>query len=102
MPRQYRAGLAIIPGDVLPLPFGEAVKKHAAMTGAVGDQHAITAGAASPWPRDALLDDTPAQIGIDKPPLCTRNRLAQAVVVNSLVSGQPHEPSGFKTLNQPP
>ena len=37
------------------------------MSGAVGDQHAISAGPPLSWPSHALLDDSAAQVGIDKP-----------------------------------
>jgi len=50
------------------------------MSGAVGDQHPIAAGPSLSRSGYPLLDDSAAQIGVDKP--CPRDRLAQAGIAN--------------------
>jgi hypothetical protein len=52
--------------DVLALVFGERVEEHGTRARPVGDQRAVTAGAALPAARDPLFDDAAAQIGIDR------------------------------------
>ncbi len=47
-----------------------------------------------PRPRDTLLDEAAAQIGIDDPTLRASNGLDQACIVDSLAPGKPRDPFG--------
>src|SRR5260370_30561286 len=60
--------------DILPLALGEAVHKHCAMSGTVGDQYPITAGPPLPRSSHPLLDNSPTPLGIDKPLPCPSDR----------------------------
>jgi hypothetical protein len=51
--------------DVFAFILGKSVEEDADLTGPVGDDSAEAAGPACPRPRDALLDDAPAQIRVD-------------------------------------
>src|SRR5216683_4161407 len=82
--------------DILPLALGEAVHKHCAMSGTVGDQYPITAGPPLPPFSHPLLDNSPTQVGIDKHAPCPFDRFAQAAIGNSLASRKSHEPSGLE------
>src|SRR5216683_3424192 len=82
--------------DILPLALGEAVHEHCAMSGAVGDQYPITAGPPLPRSSHPLLDNSPSQVGIDKPLPCPFDRFAQAAIGNPLASRKSHEPSGLE------
>jgi len=79
--------------------FGERVEKHGAGAGPVSDQRAVAAGAALPLPRDPLLDDAAAKIGVDQATGSTINRLAQAPIRNPLAARKPHQPFGFEDLH---
>src|SRR5216683_6685933 len=80
--------------DILPLALGEAVHKHCATSGTVGDQYPIAAGPPLPRSSHPLLDNSPTQVGIDQPLPCPFDRFAQAAIGNSLASRKSREPSG--------
>jgi hypothetical protein len=72
--------------DVRPRRLGEALQKNGPLITPIGDHRAITSTLASSLTRNALLDETIAQVGVNKPPVGVSHRLHQECIRNSLAS----------------
>jgi hypothetical protein len=55
--------------NIVLVALGESEEEHAALRRFEGNQRAVSARAALPAPRDALLDDSASKVGINKPAL---------------------------------
>ena len=53
------------------------------------------------WTSDPLLDDTAAEVRVDKPPMRFGNRSTQNRVLNPMLSGESHKPSGLEDFHVP-
>src|SRR5215510_9005648 len=82
--------------DVVALVLSKAVEEHAALRDPIGDDRARTAGPSAARSCDTLLDKMTAEIGIDRTALGARDRLAQAPVVESLLTGEARKHPGHK------
>src|SRR5438128_1434023 len=67
MPRGLLELLLFIGVDVLPLVFRETVHKYSALTQSEKNDRAVSARFALPQPRDPLLDDSTAKVGVNLP-----------------------------------
>jgi hypothetical protein len=82
--------------NVLPLALGEAVKENGSIPRSVDDDHPIPAGSTLTWPRNSLLDDSAAKIGVDQSALGSFDGLKQIGVRNPLAPGEPSKPLRLK------
>jgi len=82
--------------DVGPLAFRKAVNENRTLAALEKDDRTITAGLPLSRARDPLLDDTIAEVGIDLPPLRSRDHPGQNCIADLFLSGKPLEPFRFE------
>src|SRR5262245_27909753 len=73
--------------DIRPVTFGESVSKSRARSPAEEDDRSVAARLAPPRPRDPLLDDASAKVGIHVAALGPRYRVRENGIADSLLSG---------------
>jgi len=79
--------------DVFLVALGETEHEDGALFRAEGNQRPVASRAALPSPRDTLLDDPAAEIGIDEAAGGALHRLAQCPIRNSFIRREAPEGS---------
>jgi hypothetical protein len=88
-----------IGANILPVAFGKRREKHRQIPRPKGNDGAVSARPSLALPRDALLDEAAAQIGVNQAALCAFYCLAQTGVHDLFVPGKPREPLRFEDPN---
>jgi hypothetical protein len=79
--------------DVRPVALREPVSENSALTTAEKDDRPVATRFSPPWPRDPLLNDAAAKIGIHLSVFSARHRVYQSRVGDLFLSSKPLEPS---------
>jgi hypothetical protein len=91
--------LQVLLREILLVALGKSEDKYGAESRPVSNHRAIAARSSLSWPRNTLLDQSAAKVGVNQTALSSCDCLPQAGVSDEFVAGESREPLRHEDLH---